>query len=100
MAELILTEEEKASASWANLDEESLGKLVKASLARYDEWIEEGERNENAYLAWLHSGIMLAIQCKAVNSDLSTYTIEGLHNKVTGERFGDYRITIERIDTE
>jgi hypothetical protein len=85
MAELILTDEEKAAELWSDLDDAALGKLVKKQIAMITKAAEQMDR------ATLFSAALL-ICCGAaeVNAKKAEFDIDGVSH---GERdFGDWTV--------
>lgn len=88
--ELIMTEEEKAAATWAELDDESVGKVVKSLMFKIKEHADE----EKTMFFW-SAAIALCSLVADTNADTFKETIEGLTNN--GEPLGDWRITISKL---
>lgn len=90
MAELILTEKEKADASYLDWDDDALGKLTRKLSARmHDKYGRDGQFAAMA----AHLLIDLA---RRVNATTSTINLKGA--TVAGEAIGDWKITIKRTD--
>ena len=92
MAELILTEKEKADHSYLDWDNAALGKLVKAMAVKASD-----EYGADTGMA-VTGGLLLASMARDVNSEYTTFALEGTTDK--GDLTGGYRITIERIDED
>lgn len=90
MAELILTEAEKAAATWAELDDEALGKVVKATMFSIKAIAQEQDK-----LFVFAAATILCSEAAEANADKLTQTIEGLRRN--GEPVGDWEVTIRRI---
>jgi len=88
--ELILTEEEKQAATWAELDDESVGKVVKAMMFKVKEFGDENNR-----LFTLSAAIALCSLVAATNADRFTTTLENLTHK--GQPLGDWKINIHKL---
>jgi hypothetical protein len=85
MAELILTDEEKAAALWSDLDDAALGKLVKKQIATITKAAEQMDR------ATLFSAALL-ICCGAAeaNAGRAEFILEGVTQD--GREFGDWTV--------
>ena len=90
MAELILTEEEKKSPLWTDLDDESLGKVIKAMMFTI-----KSASEEQGKMYLLSAAMMLCTATAETNGDLGTFTVEGLKNKTND--FGNWKVTVKRI---
>lgn len=86
--ELILTDEEKAAASWMDWDDETIGKAVRAMAS-----IWQGE-DPNRILAHRAAAMFLCHGAMDVNAETTTLCLDGVTFR--GEPIGNYRITIER----
>lgn len=93
MAELILTDEEKAAATWLELPDETVGKLVKKIAADMPRLAKETDKITSVAIL-----LMLAGFSKEANSTKTTYTLNGTTNKDTPT--GDWRITVENINPQ
>jgi hypothetical protein len=89
---LILTEEEKKAATWAELDDVSLGKVVKAYIFEM-----KAHCNEEGKIFVLSAAMALCVAAAEANADKFTQTIEGLTTK--GKSLGNWRVTIRRMST-
>lgn len=92
MAKLILTEAEKAAHSWLDLDDASLGKLVKASAVMI---ADNDDNRKNVYA--VTCAIMLASLAHQANADNLTIDCNGVTRK--GEKIGNWKVTAQCIDT-
>lgn len=45
--------------------------------------------------AWLIKNL-----CIETNAEVATYTLEGFHNKQTGEKYGDWEIVVRKKKNE
>ncbi len=88
--ELILTEAEKKAATWSELDDATLGKVVKATMFKI-----EHTSNEQQKLTMFAAALLLCTMAAEANADTLKQTIEGL--TVKGKPLGDWKITIKRI---
>lgn len=89
MAELILTDEEKAMPFWRDLDDANLGKVIKKELINL-----ETQKEEN--FARTINTIALSLICTSlqVNADTAKYSIDGV--TYNGEPAGDWVVTVRR----
>lgn len=92
MAKLILTEEEEGFASWRDLDDASLGKMVKAIMADFD--LPTDQCGTDA------EGILIAEKAAALRLVLSAYLTGSVKTKVMlggatykGKSMGDWTVT-------
>lgn len=90
MAELILTDQEKADDSYLDWDDASLGRLVRSLVARVR--TEEHVREAVFGATDVHLLIGLA---RAVNADERASTLKGV--TYADERLGDWEITVRRM---
>lgn len=85
MAELILTEEEKAAALWSDLDDAALGKLVKKKIALLTSAAEQLDRVTTFAAAMLFC-------CAAAEQNASEIAMEIDGLTQAGRDFGDWKI--------
>ena len=85
MAELILTDEEKAAALWSDLDDAALGKLVKRKIA-----LITGAAAQLDQATTFAAALMLCLDARQQNSNEIVFEIEGLVKN--GEEIGDWRV--------
>jgi len=90
MAELILTDEEKKMRTWVELDDESLGRVVKADMFKVKEASEERER-----LLLFSAAMILCAAAADTNADKLIQTIKGLTTK--GQPLGNWKVTVRRL---
>ena len=90
MAELILTKEEKEAATWVELNDESLGKVVKATMAGIKQ-----TSDEQGKLFYLAAAMILCTVTAEANADTASFTVEGLKNKTND--FGNWKVTIRKM---
>ncbi|MBN8283429.1 hypothetical protein [Zoogloea sp.] len=89
MAELILTEEEKAAALWSDLSDEALGKLVKKKIAFLTAAADQLDRTTTFAAA-----LLLCCSAAENNSKSMMFDIEGV---TQGHReFGDWTVKVEK----
>ena len=86
---LILTEAEKKAATWAELDDDSLGKVVKAMMFKI-----KTASDEQGKIFLLSAAMMLCSVAAEANAEKLTQTIEGL--TVKGQSFGNWKVTIKK----
>ncbi|MDP2729292.1 MAG: hypothetical protein Q8O55_02260 [Dehalococcoidales bacterium] len=90
MAELILTEGEEKADSWLELDDASLGKVIKALMLKFKDICTEQER-----LYWYSAAIILCSAAAETNADVMKQTIAGL--TIKGKPFGSWAVTVKRL---
>lgn len=90
MAKLILTEEEQVVKTWAELDNETLGKVVKSMIFGIKKTSEE----QNKMLSYAAALILCDIAMET-NADKITETIEGL--TLSNKLFGNWKITVRKL---
>jgi hypothetical protein len=90
MAELILTDAEKAAALWSDIDDEALGKLVKKKLAMITSTAAQLD-----YVTSFAAGMMLCCAAAEQNANEFALEIEGLTQ--AGREFGDWKVVASRI---
>jgi len=90
MAELKMTEEEKAAATWFELDDATIGKMVKMGTLTILNSSKERER-----MWWYSAALLLCNLAADANADKFIQEITGLSH---GDKpLGDWRITLERL---
>ena len=88
--ELILTEEEKAAATWLELDDAAVGRMVKYNCGLIAQFCDEHERIRN-----MAAGLMLVTATAECNAEELTQT---LHGCSSGDKeIGDWEITIRKL---
>lgn len=90
MAQLILTDEEKAALTWFELDDATIGKIVKKTALGLIDHSKEMER-----VWWFSAALLLCGQAVDHNANSMTVDIEGFEHQ--GGNFGDWRVRVERI---
>lgn len=90
MAELILTEAEKTAATWFELDDATLGKVVKRTAAGLLTHSEEMGR-----IWWFAAALLLCGQAKDANAETLTVNVDGFTD--AGQELGDWEVTVRRI---
>lgn len=93
MAELILTDEEKAARSWLDLDDASLGRLVKRTALKIIEH-DEADRQR----VWtMTAAIILMGAAQDTNADNLKISLGGLTQK--GQAVGDWEVIVRKAGT-
>lgn len=99
MAELILTDEEKAAISWLDLGDDALGKLCRKAclvIMRKDKSLDDPDDRKPIWAA--SAGMLLCSVCDDANATNSTFDFEGL---TSGDKErGNWRVTVEKLDAE
>ena len=85
MAELILTEEEKAAALWSDLDDAALGKLVKKNIAFLTDAAAQLDR-----VTTFAAAMLLCCAAAEQNASEIALEIDGLAQD--GREFGDWKV--------
>lgn len=98
MAELILTDEEKAAISWLDLDDDALGKVCrKACLILMNKEKSEDDPDDRKPVWAASAGMLLCGVADDANVATVTFTFDGLTN---GEKeHGNWRVTVEKLDS-
>ncbi len=90
MAELILTDEEKAAALWSDLDDAALGKLVKKKIAFLNDAATQLDR-----VTTFAAAMLLCCSASEQGAAEIAFEIEGL---TQSERdFGDWKVVAVKI---
>lgn len=92
MAELILTEEEKNTATYLEWDDAALGRGVKKIALKI-----EDIKGEDA-ISWCAGAMALIARAIDTNSTCSVMTVEGLFSG--DEQLGDWEVTVRRISAD
>jgi len=90
MAELILTEEEKAAATWLELSDDAVGKLTKKVVL---DIVKIG--NEQGRVWTMSAALILIGHAADMNATTSTITINGFTHGA--ERLGDWEVTVKKL---
>ena len=85
MAELILTDDEKAAALWSDLDDAALGKLVKKKIAFLTDAAAQLDR-----VTTFAAAMLLCCAAAEQNASEMALEIEGLTQE--GREFGDWKV--------
>lgn len=89
MAELILTDEEKASASYLDWDDASIGRGVKKIALEI-----EDVKGEDA-ISWCAGVLMLLARAIDADSEKSVMKVDGFTQ--AGKPLGDWEVTVRRL---
>ena len=87
---VILTEAEKKASTWLELDDESVGKLVKTTALAIVEYADE----KHTVFFWAAALALCSAAAKA-NARTFKQTIEGL--TIEGKPFGTRELTIKKL---
>lgn len=90
MAELILTDKEKAAALWSDLEDAALGALVKRKISLIESCSEQLDQ-----ITPFSAAMMLCLAAQHAGADKASFDIDGL--KKDGKALGNWRITAERV---
>lgn len=90
MAELILTEEEKAAALWSDLDDAALGKLVKKKIALLTDAAAQLDR-----VTTFAAAMLLCCAASEQNASEIALEIDGLNQ--AGREFGDWKVVAVKM---
>lgn len=88
MAKLILTDEEKAAASFLDWDDDALGKAVKNIALIFND-----DRGEDT-LKHLGAAYFMIARCIDLNAEKGKVNIEGLTQD--GESLGDWEVEVRK----
>lgn len=89
MAQLLMSDEEKAAALWTDLDDESLGKLLRKTLTSLTTAAEQQDRLF-AYAA----GLLICCNAAEANANELRMTLDGVTQ--AGREFGDWTVVATR----
>jgi len=100
MAELILTEEEKALPFWIDLDDAALGRAIKYYGLKFLTPKRPNDESPDAAMDMIMKAATVAMVCRAheMNTEIWELTLTGVTLK--GESVGDWRIVYQRLDAE
>ena len=90
MAELILTDEEKAAALWSDLDDASLGRLMKKKLA----FLQTASSQMDRVITY-SAGLLLC--CAAGEANATSMTLDLDEVSQDGRDFGNWRVKVEKL---
>ena len=90
MAELILTDEEKAAALWSDLDDAALGKLVKKKVAFLTSAAEQLDR-----VTTFAAALLLCCGAAEQNAKELVIDLDGVTQ--AGREFGDWKVVVTKL---
>jgi hypothetical protein len=90
MAKLILTQKEKDATFWADLDNEALGKVVKAYIYRIKTTSEQLDK-----LVYTSAAILLCSVVADGNVGKAEFELGGLTRN--GKNIGNWKLTIKQV---
>ena len=91
MSELILTDAEKAAATWLELPDETVGRLTKHTALKFLE-----ADNELGRIGCMSAALIITGMMHDANATETIITLNGA-TKTDLEPMGDWKITVERI---
>lgn len=91
MAELILTDEEKAQKSYLEWSDEAVGRAVKNTMCVIDDY-----ESENKIIEYSSAALLLVSRATDINADECNIKISGVTCR--GREIGDWEITAIRVD--
>ena len=91
MAELILSEEDRAAARWLQMSDESVGRLVK-----YTQVAILADEDEQKRVWWWSAMLLLVSLAHEANSDTSTFQIDGITQENGEVPIGDWEVVVRR----
>lgn len=89
MANLILTEEEKAAAKWLDFDDVAVGKLVKLCMCTFAE-----RDNEQEQIKGMSAAFFLIGKAIEANANSLKQTVEGV--TFAGKHCGNWEILVRK----
>jgi len=92
MAELVLTDEEKASSSIFEWDDASIGRAIKLMVPT----IFKKETKDYQSGGFMAAAVVLLALAHESNAEVTTFTIDGV--TYGNKSIGDYEIRIRRLD--
>lgn len=92
MAELLLTDEEKEAATWFELDDAVLGKVVKRTAAGLI-----GHSRELDRVWWFAAAMLLCGMAHDQNAQKVVQSIEGFEEE--GVPLGDWEVIVQRVSS-
>lgn len=91
MAELILSEEDKAASRWLQMSDESVGRLVK-----YTQLAILGDAGEQKQVWWWSAALLLCSIAHETNAEISTFQIDGITLENGEVPIGDWEVVVRR----
>lgn len=89
MAELILTDAEKKTKLWSDLDDDALGKLVRKTISQIQD---ANDQLKKIFI--MSAGIILCSAAAQANADKFTEDIDNLTSG--GKSLGDWKIVVKK----
>jgi len=89
MAELILSDEDKAAARWLQMSDESVGRLVK-----YTQVAILRDADEQKRVCWWSAMLLLVSLAHEANAETSTFQIDGV--TIGDVPIGDWEVVVRR----
>lgn len=89
MAELILTDEEKAAALWSDLDDAAIGKLVKKNIATISTAAEQADR-----IVIQAAALLICCWAHECNATDVKFELGGVTQ--AGRDFGDWAVVVTK----
>lgn len=90
MATLHLTDEEKATALWRDLDDAALGRVVKHRMA-----LLQASAQEREILSTTAAALHLVCQAAAARADEATLRLEGVTD--SGRPIGSWQVIVRKL---
>lgn len=90
MAELILTDSEKAAMNWFALDDAAVGKIVKKTILAMLKLSTEQDR-----VWWFSAALMMCTMAAERDCHLASFELNNV--SLDERRFGDWKVTVERV---
>jgi hypothetical protein len=91
MAELILSDEDKAAARWLQMDDVSVGRLVK-----YTQLAILRDADEQQRVWWWSAALLLCSMADEAGSDNTKFKIEGVTLENGAVPIGDWEVVVRR----
>ena len=90
MAELLLTEKERNTKLWSDLDDEALGKVTKSYIYKIKNTIEQEKR-----IFTMATAMALCVIASEANADTMKISVDGITNN--GKSIGNWKVTAKRF---
>jgi hypothetical protein len=91
VAELFLSDEDRAAARWLQMSDESVGRLVK-----YTQVAILADEDEQKRVWWWSAALLLCSIAHEANSDTSTFQIDGITLENGEVPIGDWEVVVRR----
>ncbi len=98
MAQLILTDEEKAALSWLDMDDDALGKLCRKACLVIPQYKDEENPDDRKPVWAASAGMLLCGVVDDANATRAIFNFEGLTHR--DKERGNWRVTVEKLDSE